>query len=87
MRFRGINIDVVSQFDAKRLAEYSTARFCDGRVAACYLAIEPGAQIWLEYSIDGPHPDKAAYSFKLLIDGQIITSWVSILLMNRSKQY
>lgn len=79
VQFRGININVVSQFDAKRLPEHSTARAFDdsGTVVACYIPIYAGAQIWLEYSIDGPHPPKAAYFFKMLINGQVVTSWVS----------
>lgn len=79
VRFRGINVNVVSQLDAQRLPEYSTARSLDalGRVAACFVPVRPGAQIWLEYALDGPHPDKAAYFFKLLVDGQNVISWVS----------
>lgn len=79
VQFRGININIVSQFDAKRLPEHSTARAFDssGTVVACYVPIHAGAQIWLEYSIDGPHPPKAAYFFKMLMNGQVVTSWVS----------
>jgi hypothetical protein len=32
--------------------------------------------VWLEYSIDGPHPPESkGFLFKLLIDGKPITSW------------
>lgn len=89
VRFRGINVNVVSQIDAQRLLEYSTAQSFDthGRVAACYVSIQPGAQLWLEYALDGPHPDEAAYFFKLLIDGQVISSWVSVTLSAPLLQY
>jgi len=79
VQFRGINVSAVSQIDARPLPEYSTASdFPDsGGVAACYLPIYPGSQIWFEYSIDGPHPKNAMYLFKLFMDGHLVTSWVS----------
>lgn len=79
VQFRGININIVSQFDTKRLPEHSTARAFDasGTVVACYVPVHAGAQIWLEYSIDGPHPPKAAYFFKMFMNNQVVISWVS----------
>ena len=44
-------------------------------VASCYVPIYPGSQVWFEYCIDGPHPPSAAYFFKFLLDGKVITSW------------
>lgn len=89
VRYRGVNINVVSQLDVQRLPEYSTARSFDarGRIAACYIPIQAGAQICLEYSLDSPQPEKAAYFFKLLIDGQVATSWVSLTLLVHQERY
>lgn len=77
---RGISVHGVSQIEARRLPEYSTAQAVDsnGPVAACYIPTIPGAQIWFEYSIDGPHPPNAMYLFKLFIDGQHVTTWVRL---------
>jgi len=78
MKLRGISIHAVSQIEARRLLEYGTAQAFGivEPVAACYIATIPGAQIWFEYSIDGPHPPNAMYLFKLLLNGQNITTWV-----------
>ncbi|KIW78201.1 hypothetical protein Z517_08034 [Fonsecaea pedrosoi CBS 271.37] len=42
---------------------------------ACFVPIYPGSQIWFEYTVDGPHPPEAAWFFKLLINGKVVTSW------------
>ncbi|KAK5950519.1 hypothetical protein OHC33_008462 [Knufia fluminis] len=76
LNFRGINVHAVSQIEARRLPEYNTAQAVDANpVAACYIPTIPGAQIWFEYSIDGPHPPNAMYLFKLFIDGRHVTTW------------
>lgn len=81
LNFRGINVHAVSQIEARRLPEYNTAQAVDANpVAACYIPTIPGAQIWFEYSIDGPHPPNAMYLFKLFIDGRHVTTWVRLFL-------
>lgn len=88
VKFRGIHVSIVSQFDIRKLPEFSpcTANdpfpqegpaLCsdDNSVASCYVPIYPGSQIWFEYSVDGPHPPTASYFFKMLHNGQVVTSW------------
>ncbi len=88
VKFRGIEVNVVSQFDIRKIPEFSprksndpfhndgpTLRSDDNSVASCYVPIYPGSQIWLEYSIDAPHPPDAAYFFKMVHNGQFVTSW------------
>ena len=86
VKFRGIEVSIVSQFDIRKLPEFSPPK-CDpfnegpslqsddNAVASCYVPVYPGSQIWFEYSIDSPHPPNASYFFKLLHSGQLITSW------------
>ena len=75
---RGINVHAVSHIDAGRLPEYGTAQAFDSDESstACYIPTIPGAQLWFEYSIDGPHPPDAAYFFKMLMNAQFVTGWV-----------
>lgn len=75
--FRGVNIYAVSQFDAKRLPEYSTAhsKKALSPIAVCLIPIYAGAQFWFEYAIDGPHPPGSAWFFKLFMNGHHVTSW------------
>lgn len=92
VKFRGIEVSIISQFDIRKLPEYrlrqqsplptSESRVANSSsspsskaVASCYVPIYPGSQIWFEYCIDGPHPPGAAYFFKSLLDGKVITSW------------
>ena len=92
VKFRGIEISIVSQFDIRKLPEFrrrqqsplppsdpraanSPHSVSSKAIASCYVPIYPGSQIWFEYCIDGPHPPGAAYFFKLLLDGKVITSW------------
>lgn len=76
VKFRGIDINIVSQLDAGPLPEFATTNPSGiGTHAICYVPVHPGSQIWFEYSIDGPHPPEAAYLFKLFINEQFITSW------------
>lgn len=90
VKFRGIDISIITQFDILKLPEYryqpipsspdifrerSTVPTSKSPTASCYVSIYPGSQIWFEYSIDGPHPPKAAYFFKLLLNGNVLTSW------------
>lgn len=78
VRIKGVNIYVVSQIDARRLPEYqiNQASKKSKALAACYIPMYEGAQIWFEYSIDLPHPSRAMYLFKLFASGHLITSWV-----------
>ena len=78
--FRGINVHIVTQMEARRLPEYSTAQAPPDRgpTVACYIPLYQGAQFWLEYSIDGPHPPNAMYLFKLYMNGHSVTSWVRL---------
>lgn len=78
VHIKGVNIHVVSQIDARRLPEYRISQVSgeSDNVVSCYIPIYEGAQIWFEYSIDGPHPPHAMYLFKLFASGQLITSWV-----------
>lgn len=75
---RGVDVSIVSQFDIRRLPEFDGPQ-CEesGRNNAvnCYVPIYPGSQIWFEYTIEPPHPPKAAYFFKLLVNGQTATAW------------
>jgi hypothetical protein len=41
----------------------------------CIIPILPSSQIWLEYTIDGPHPPNASYLFRLSVNGRDIVSW------------
>ena len=87
VKFRGIEISIISQFDICELPEFrfhelSQDPFHDngttsnGRAtASCYVPIYNGCQVWFEYSIDGPHPPSAAYLFKLSINGRPVTNW------------
>jgi len=88
VKFRGIEVSIISQFDIRKLPEFSprtspdpfntvgpSLRSKDSMTASCYVPIYPGSQVWFEYTIDGPHPPGAAYFFKLLLNGNIITSW------------
>jgi hypothetical protein len=88
VKFRGINVSIVSQFDIRKLPELSprksndsfhhqgpALRSDDNSVAFCYVPIYPGSQVWFEYSIDAPRPPDASYLFKMLHNKQIVTSW------------
>ena len=93
VKFRGIEVSLISQFDIRKLPEFHLRQsspppdadpFTDvdaaktplpTAIASCYVPIYPGSQIWFEYSIDGPHPPKAAYSFKLFFNDTVITTW------------
>ena len=88
VKFRGIDVSIVSQFDIRKLPEFSpcqsndpfqqagpTLRSDDRSVASCYVPIYPGSQIWFQYSVDAPHPPGASYFFKMLHNGQVVTSW------------
>lgn len=87
VKFRGIEISIISQFDIRKLPEFrfrqtspspdrsKNAPHSPQATASCYVPIYPGSQIWFEYAIDGPHPPKAAYFFKLLFNGKVITSF------------
>jgi len=79
MKLRGVNVHAVSQIEASRLREYCSAPALDTArsTTACYISTIPGAQVWFEYSIDEPHPPNAMYLFKLFMNGQHITTWVS----------
>ena len=89
VKFRGIEISIISQFDIRKLPEYRFRQTSPSpdrgqqrnsphslkATASCYVPIYPGSQIWFEYNVDGPHPPKAAYFFKLLFNGMVITSF------------
>jgi hypothetical protein len=88
VKFRGIDVSIVSQFDIRKLPEFRplelndpfhqrgpALRSDDNSVASCYVPIYPGSQIWLEYSIDAPHPQDASYFFKMLHNSHVVTSW------------
>lgn len=89
VKFRGIQISLISQVDICRLPEYlcppnvqppndtnlNPPNSPQYPVASCYVPIYPGSQIWLEYSVEGPHPPGAAYFFKLLVNGNEVTAW------------
>jgi hypothetical protein len=91
VKYRGIEINVISQFDIRKLPEYSHSPTPSKSpyddpfqaapnsrpypVASCSIPIHPGSQIWFEYAVDGPHPPNAAYFFKLLINDVVVTSW------------
>ncbi|EXJ64387.1 hypothetical protein A1O7_00723 [Cladophialophora yegresii CBS 114405] len=92
VKLRGIEINVISQFDICKLPEYAATTSNDTdpfrtadrpekhappsyTTATCYIPIYPGSQIWLEYTIDGPHPAGASYFFKLFVNGMVVTSW------------
>lgn len=75
--YKGFNVKVASQIDAHPLPEFSTAHGLGASsTVACYIPIYPGAQIWIEYSVDRPQPSEAIYVFKLFISGHFVTSWV-----------
>ncbi|KAK5046841.1 hypothetical protein LTR84_007195 [Exophiala bonariae] len=91
VKFRGIEVSLISQVDICRLPEYLCPPDVSSQspnednplppnspqypVASCHVPIYPGSQIWLEYSIEGPHPPGAAYFFKLFVNGKEVTSW------------
>ena len=88
VKFRGIEVNVVSQLDIRKIPEFSPRqpndpfhregprlRSEDNSVASCYIPVYPGSQIWLEYSIDAPHPPDASYFFKMIHNAQVVTSW------------
>jgi hypothetical protein len=89
VKFRGIDVSIISQFDICKLPEFrlrhqspSPTLNADGSrspasqaLASCYVPVYPGSQIWFEYCIDGPHPPGAAYFFKFHLDGKLVTSW------------
>ncbi|RMZ80066.1 hypothetical protein DV737_g3136, partial [Chaetothyriales sp. CBS 132003] len=85
VKCRGIEVSIISQFDVRSLPEFpcrQTASPCGRQLdraqsatVSCYVPIYPGSQIWFEYSIDGPHPPKASYFFKLLFNERVITSF------------
>ena len=89
VKFRGIEISIISQFDICKLPEFrfhqvsqdpfheseSTSLSNDIATASCYVPIYHGCQVWFEYNIDGPHPPSAAYLFKLSINGKPVTNW------------
>lgn len=77
--YKGFNVNVASQIDAHPLPEFSTAQgLGPSSTVACYIPIYPGAQIWIEYSVDRPQPSEAIYLFKLFISSQFVTSWVGV---------
>ncbi|KAJ9609151.1 hypothetical protein H2200_006923 [Cladophialophora chaetospira] len=86
VKFRGIEVNVISQFDICKLPEFAatTSNHPDPYpagphpsypTATCAVPIYPGSQIWFEYTVDGPHPTGAIYFFKLIINGVVVTSW------------
>ena len=95
VKFRDIEICIISQFDICKLPEFKYPRSPTSNdpfepnnlhkapspplppfpTASCYVPIYPSSQIWFEYTVDGPHPPGAAYFFKLIINGKVITSW------------
>ncbi|ETI28320.1 hypothetical protein G647_00769 [Cladophialophora carrionii CBS 160.54] len=92
VKFRGIEVNVISQFDICKLPEFAATTFNHTDpfgianrpenhappsypTAACYIPIYPGSQIWLEHTIDGPHPAEASYFFKLFVNDKVVTSW------------
>jgi hypothetical protein len=92
VKFRGIEISIISQFDIRKLPEFRFRQQSPSppdsfrpktdlpspsskAVASCYVPIYSGSQIWFEYCIDGPHPPAAAYFFKFLLNGKVVTSW------------
>ncbi|RMZ92241.1 hypothetical protein DV736_g524, partial [Chaetothyriales sp. CBS 134916] len=85
VKFRGIEISIISQFDIRSLPEFryrQTASPCgrqldsvQSAIVSCYVPIYPGSQIWVEYGIDGPHPPNALYFFKILFNERVITSF------------
>ncbi|KPI36749.1 uncharacterized protein AB675_11828 [Cyphellophora attinorum] len=88
VKFRGIEISIISQFDIRKLPEFRFVAKSEAdpftepppspsasAVASCYVPIYAGSQIWFEYAIEGPHPPGAGYFFKLFLDGQLMTSW------------
>ena len=86
VKFRGIEISIISQFDIRKLPEFQfpetsppdqaqTSPLNPKATASCYVPIYPGSQIWFEYNIDGPHPPEAAYFFKLLFNGRAVTNF------------
>lgn len=74
--FKGINVRVISQIEARRLSEYvSIADIGTDTATTCYVPIYPGAQVWLDYWIDQPHAPGSAWLFKLFINRKHVTSW------------
>ena len=86
VKFRGIEINVISQFDICKLPEFAatTSAHADPfqvapqpsyPTATCCVPIYPGSQIWFEYTVGGPHPTGAIYFFKLIVNDVVVTSW------------
>ena len=98
VKFRGIEINIISQLDICKLPEFkhnpsseqihndpfrTTAKGKASSIspppiyptASCAVPIYPGSQVWLEYTIDGPHPPNAAYFFKLIVNDVTVTGW------------
>jgi hypothetical protein len=81
VKFRGIEISIVSQFDIRKIPEFVAMSnrdpFApdDKATASCYVPIYPGSQLWFEYSLDGPHPPNASYLFKILHNSRFVTSF------------
>ncbi|KIV89333.1 hypothetical protein PV10_08908 [Exophiala mesophila] len=44
-------------------------------ISSCYVPINPGCQIWFEYTVEGPHPPGVAYLFKLSVNDNPVTAW------------
>ena len=82
VKYRNIELNLISQFDARKLPEYHfnpknspSSAPPKNDIASCYVPIYPGSQLWFEYCVDGPHPPIAAYLFKLLHNDDTVTSW------------
>lgn len=88
VKFRGINVSLISQHDVRKFPEYDPPISADpfwidgpvpriekDSIASCYVPYYPGSQVCIDYSIDNPHPPSAQYFFKLLGNGKVFTSW------------
>jgi hypothetical protein len=88
VKIRGISVSMILQHEIRKVPEYDpptlddpfridgpTLRSVDESIASCYVPILNGSQIWFDYSIDTPHPPNAQYFFKLLRNGELLTSW------------
>ncbi|MCJ1377902.1 hypothetical protein MMC17_000998 [Xylographa soralifera] len=86
--YRSITLGVISQYDCLQLPEYPprtppedpftsrpTLISSTEALVSVYIPSYPGSNFWLSYSISAPHPPKALYYFKLLINGDHIASW------------
>lgn len=87
-QYRNITTSFESQFDLLTVPEYkppevppdpfqTVPRFINDAegLVSVYVPIYSCSHFWLSYSIEGPHPDKALYYFKLYINGKEIVSW------------